>query len=139
MMASGAELIIESLVLSEYLNRYWRIEKNAWLRSNPKLAIQFQDDKAFRTSPHFKPIGAAAVAEAGQILSLCGMRDTPLQIADISGIFVEFEAGNLDFNDGVLLETCRLRGWKMLTHDSDMTVGGIDVITTNLRLIAACP
>lgn len=146
LLGAGTEAVVEALVLSEYMNRYWRLELSAWQRTNPALAATFIDakdrkfnEKNFRLSPHFKPIGAAAVAEAKQILKLCGVRDTPLHLADMDDLLPEFGAGTIDFNDAVLAETCRLRGWKMLTHDKDMTVGGIDVITTNPKLLAACP
>ena len=43
-----------------------------------------------------------------------------------------------DFNDGILLENCRLNNWKMLTNDSDMTLGGIEILTANRRLLDAC-
>ena len=66
------------------------------------------------------------------------MRETPLQLTDINDLLNEFAAGTFDFNDGVMLETCRLRGWKMLTDDGDMTKGGIEVLTANQRLISAC-
>lgn len=137
-LSVGAQPVIEALVLSEYLNRYWRVEWKAWLKRNPALASQFTEDKAFRLSPHFQPIGAAAVADAQKILNLCQVADTPMQLCNLTEIFTEFGAGTLDFNDGVLVETCRLRGWKMLTHDRDMKVGDVDVLTTNPKLIAAC-
>jgi len=139
MLFARAQPVIEALVLSEYLNRYWRVEWKAWLRRNPVLAPQFNDDKEFRLSPHFQPIGAAAVADAHQILKLCQMADTPMQLCNLAEMFAEFGAGTLDFNDGILVETCRLRGWKMLTHDRDMKVGGLEILTTNPKLLAACP
>lgn len=146
MLAANVDLVVESLVLSEYLNRYWRIELSAWQKANPVLARQFNHfktgqflEKQFRLSPHFKAIGAAARAEAQQILKLCRATETPLQLNDLPAILSEFEAGNLDFNDGVLVDTCRLRGWKMVTHDKDMTLGGIEVVTANPNLLAACP
>ncbi len=138
-LTAGAQPVIEALVLSEYLNRYWRVEWKTWLRLNPAIAFQFTDDKAFRLSPHFQPIGAAAVADAQQILKFCGVADTPMQLCNLTEMFAEFGAGTLDFNDGILVETCKLRGWKMLTHDRDMQVGGVDVLTTNPKLLAACP
>jgi hypothetical protein len=39
----------------------------------------------------------------------------------------------------MLVETCRLRGWKLLTNDADMTLGGIELLTSNPKLLAACP
>lgn len=135
----GAQPVIEALVLSEYLNRYWRVEWKTWLKQNSALAPQFADAKAFRLSPHFRSIGAAAIADAKQILTMCDTADTPTQLCNLDDALMEFGAGSLDFNDAVLVETCRLRGWKVLTHDRDMVVGGVEVLTTNQNLLAACP
>ena len=132
LLAAGAQPVIEALVLSEYLNRYLRLEYEVgWLGKYPKF-------KDFRTSPDFASAASAAVGDARQILKVAAAEDTPLLSVELPAILVETEAGRIDFNDGVLAETCRLRGWKLLTNDSDMTVGGIEVLTTNPKLLAAC-
>ena len=40
---------------------------------------------------------------------------------------------------GELAETCRHNGWKLVTNDSDFTSGGIEILTTNSKLLADCP
>ncbi len=80
-----------------------------------------------------------AVAEAKQILKLAASEDTLLSQVNVTDILTETEAGTLDFNDGILVEMCRLRGWKLLTNDADMQLGGIEVLTTNRKLLSACP
>lgn len=133
LLAAKAEPVIEALVLSEYLNRYLRLEYDAaWRGTYPRF-------KDFRLSPDFSPIAQDAVAEARTILTLAAPGATPLPQTDLPAILAETEAGTLDFNDGVLVETCRLHGWKLLTNDGDMTLGGIEVLTTNHKLLAACP
>jgi predicted nucleic acid-binding protein len=133
LLAAGATPIIEALVLSEYLNRYLRIEYEVgWLG-------RYRSFKDFRNSPDFASVALDAVGDARQILTITLPENTFLSHMDLPSILDETEAGTLDFNDGVLVETCRLRGWKLLTNDSDMTLGGIDVLTTNPRLLAACP
>ena len=133
LLGAGATPVIESLVLSEYLNRYLRLEYDgAWRRAYPKF-------KDFRKSGDFAPLAQSAVADAREILKLAAPHDTLLSSSDIPAILAETESGTLDFNDGVLVETCRLRGWKLLTNDGDMTVGGIEVLTTYAPLLAACP
>ena len=133
LLAAGAQPIIEALVLSEYLNRYLRLEYDAmWRRAYPKF-------KDFRKSSDFAPLAQAAVADARQILKLALPQDTLLSQANIPAVLGETETGTLDFNDGVLVETCRLRGWKLLTNDGDMTIGGIEVLTTYPPLLRACP
>lgn len=133
LLAAGAVPVIESLVLSEYLNRYLRLEYDAaWRGVYPRF-------KDFRKSADCAPLARAAVADARCILRLASTRDTVLQAADISAILAETELGTLDFNDGVLVESCRLNGWKFLTNDGDMTIGGIEVLTTYSPLLTACP
>lgn len=132
-LGAGATPVIESLVLSEYLNRYLRLEYNAeWRVAYPRF-------KDFRKSRDFAPLAQAAVADAKQILSLASPQDTLLSATNLTEILEETEKGTLDFNDGVLVENCRQNGWKLLTNDGDMTVGGIEVLTTYKPLLAACP
>ena len=133
LLAAGAQPVIEVLILSEYLNRYLRLEYNAaWRNTYPKF-------KDFRKSADFPPLAQAAVADAKQILKVAAPQDTSLSTTNLSAIFAETEAGALDLNDGVLVENCRLHGWKLLTNDGDMTIGGIEVLTTYRPLLAACP
>ena len=65
--------------------------------------------------------------------------DTPLSGIDLTALFGQIQSGTIDFNDGLLVENCRRNGWKLLTNDSDMMMGGIEVLTTNTRLLRAGP
>lgn len=132
-MAAKATPVVEALIVSEYLNRYFRLEYNvSWTGKY----VSFKD---FRQSGDFTNVARVAVADATQILGLAAAEDTNFSRADLPGILKETENGTLDFNDGVLVETCRLRGWKLLTNDADMQLGGIEVLTSNPKLLAACP
>ena len=133
MLSAGAELIVDALVLSEYLNRYCRIEWNA------NYKVRFPDFKAFRRSPDFAPIGQAVIAYANGMLRLATRYDHPFSQANITQVLTDVQSGSSDFNDGLLVESCRHHGWKIVTNDSDFTIGGIDVLTTNPRLLRACP
>lgn len=133
LMAAKALPVVEALVLSEYINRYLRLEYNvSWFS-------KYTSFKDFRSSADFGGVAHAAVADARQILSLAAAEDTALAQADLAGVLSETAIGSLDFNDGVIVETCRARGWKLLTDDKDMQLGGIEVLTTNPKLLAACP
>ena len=133
MLQVGAQPVVDALVLSEYLNRYCRIEWNA----NHKA--KYRDFKAFRVSADFAPVGQAAVVYANRILKLAKRYDHPFSHTNITQVLIDFESGAGDFNDGLLVETCRHHGWKIVTNDSDFTVGGIEVLTTNPKLLRACP
>ena len=44
----------------------------------------------------------------------------------------------MDVADALLVEQCRLNNWKLLTDDGDCTAGGIEVLTSNPKLLKAC-
>ena len=132
MRSAGAALKMDAMVLSEYLNAYCRIEWKALHRA------RYPRFKSFRKSVAFKAIGKSAASFARSILKLCWCHDHPFSAANISQVLVDFETGATDFNDGLLAETCRQHGWKLVTNDGDFTSGGIELLTTNPRLLAVC-
>ena len=132
MRAAGVQLVVDAIVLSEYLNSYCRIE---W-RANHKA--NYPQFKIFRKSLDFAAIGQKAAAYARQILKLSKRRDHPFMQTNVTQVLTDFETGGNDFNDGLLAESCRHNGWKMVTNDSDFSSGGIEVLTTNPRLLRAC-
>ncbi len=133
MRIAGAQLIMDVMVLSEYLNTYARIE---WRALHQTRYPQF---KSFRKSSAFKTVGNGAASSVRSMLKLCTCHDHPFAGVDIKQVLDGFAAGTTDFNDSLLAETCRRHGWKLVTNDSDFTSGGIEVLTTNPKLLAACP
>lgn len=129
LLKAKAVPIADALILSEYLNRYVRIEYNAcWKSIYPKF-------KDFRSSDRGLMVMGNAASEANAIVRFTsGLRDTLAQKISLSDVLAGFRDGSIDFNDGVLIENCRLRGWKFLTNDADIGVGGIDVLTLNNKL-----
>lgn len=59
-------------------------------------------------------------------------------IIDVNQILDDFENGVVDFTDGVIADCCLRNNWKLITDDGDFTTGGIEVITTNQKLITGC-
>ena len=133
MLTAGSLLVMDALILSEYLNRYCRIE---WIALHKAAQPDF---KVFRKSPAFKSVGAGAATYAREMLKLCTRHDHPFSVANVTQVLADFEVGVNDFNDGLLAETCRHHGWKLVTNDGDFTTGGIDVLTSHPRLLRACP
>ena len=68
---------------------------------------------------------------------MCMVHPTPISSLNIDKAIDDFESGNLDFNDAVLTDICWQRNFKLLTNDADFQAGGIEVITTNPRLLLA--
>ncbi|MDR1462708.1 MAG: PIN domain-containing protein [Azoarcus sp.] len=133
LLQAKATPIIDALILSEYINRYLRIEYKVWEKRHTGDAY-----KTFRRSAEGLQLACNAAAEVRCILKDASLRDTRLQGASIESIITGIETGGFDFNDGVLIENCRLQGWKLLTHDSDMTIGGIELLTANRKLLQVC-
>jgi|SRR5882724_12501032 len=132
-LSAKAHIALDVLILSEYLNRYCRIEWGALYRT------KHPDFKQFRKSNDFKVVGPKASAFAKNILSLCSRYDHPFAGINVGQVLIDFESGAQDTNDGFLIESCRKHGWKFITNDGDFIEGGIEVLTNNPKLIAACP
>ncbi len=132
LLRSGAKPLIDSHVLSEYLNRYSRIEYDANWRGN---YLKFKD---FRQSEDGVKVLGAAVAEVNQILKFTKTIDTPFTKMDVDAILVKVKSGAVDFNDALFIESCRLNCYKLLTNDCDMSFGGIEVLTNHRKLLSTC-
>lgn len=132
MRNAGSCLIMDAMILSEYLNKYCRIE---WAALHKTAEPDF---KRFRKSVAFKSVGQGAATYARSMLKLCTCHDHPFASADVTRILTDFETGSNDFNDGLLAETCRRHGWKLVTNDGDFTTGGIEVLTSHPVLLRAC-
>lgn len=125
-------IAINSLILSEYLNRYCRIE---WEALHKKNHPRFKD---FRKSTDYASVGQQAASFAARILKFCAKKDDDFTAANVAQILSDFESGIVDFNDGLIADSCFRYGWKLVTNDGDFIDGGIDVLTTNPILLANC-
>lgn len=132
LLAARARPVTDALVLSEYLNRYFRLEYDGGWKQ------YYQTFKKFRQSRDFANLAQDAVGEVREILKKATIQDTASSVLSISDILAATEAGAMDFNDAILVDSCRHNGWKFLTNDEDCSVGGIEVITALPALIRAC-
>ena len=133
LLRAKAQPILDPMVLSEYLNRYSRIEWEGLYRSS------FPKFKGFRKSQDFTNVALSAKAFVSRMLSFCQIHDTPASDLDLAQALNDFATGQIDFNDAVILDVCKKHNFKLLTNDSDFQTGGIEVLTTNPALLRACP
>lgn len=132
LLRAKARPAVDALILSEYFNRYVRIEYEAsWKATYPKF-------KDFRKSPDSAGVLQAATAEIEQILKTSLACTTSLADIDLPTVLGAVRNGSVDFNDALLIQICRINDWKLLTHDGDMAVGGIELLTVNKKLLQAC-
>ncbi|MEI9478089.1 MAG: PIN domain-containing protein [Deltaproteobacteria bacterium] len=130
-LKAGSTMFVDVLVLSEFVNRYSRLEFGLW-----KQTSGIDEFKAYRKHPDFRPVGAAIAAAVRRIIKQARCIETGLESMDMQLFLNDYEVKCPDFNDQVIVELCRGNGLKLLTHDVDFKECGIPVITANRRLLA---
>ena len=134
LVSAQAQPILDPMVLSEYLNRYIRIEWKGGYRDQ-----HYSKFKDFRNSPEFPAVASAAEILAKKLLSFCQIHSIPADELNLNLALANFSAGIVDFNDALLVDICKKRSLKLMTNDGDFQDGGIEVLTTNPKLLRACP
>lgn len=132
LLSAKAQPVLDSMILSEYLNRYIRIE---WA-GNYKLKYPIFKD--FRKSYDFFHVGKSAEIFANKILSFCEIHSISANELDLKKALAGFSLGKVDFNDAILVEICKKRDLKLMTNDGDFLDGGIEVLTANKYLLKFC-
>lgn len=132
-MTSGAKIFIDYHILSEYINRYLRIEWNAQHKKN------YRNFKDYRNSNIAKPVIDGVITNVKRILSFCTLTALPADTLCIDNILNTMSLKNVDFVDAILTDICRTHNLKLLTNDSDFKFGGIEVITSNYSLLQSSP
>lgn len=132
LISAQAQPVLDPMVLSEYLNRYIRIE---W---NGKYKCQYPQFKDFRNSSDSSDVVSAASLFAKEIVKYCKVHSIPANELDLNQALADFSTGKVDFNDTLVVDICKKKGLKLMTNDGDFKKGGIDVLTTNPRLLKTC-
>jgi len=130
--SAGSDLFLDTLILSEFINRFARIEMQ---RIQPGQS----NFKAFRDSNDFQAVAQSIESQVNVMLSLCRPIDHPFSEWNLSDLLKDFSTGTVDWNDQLIVENCRKHSLALLTNDGDFTHGGISVFTANTKLLAACP
>jgi len=125
--------VLDLMVLSEYLNRYCRIE---W---EGRFKDRFSRFKNFRKSKDFLSVASSAQKFAMKFFGFCQTNLVLSNESDIKLALAGFASGKTDFNDALLVNICKKQNWKLMTNDADFQHGGIEVLTTHPQLLKACP
>ena len=127
--SSGCEVFLDALVLSEFINRFARIEQE-------RLAPACVDFKAFRQTPDFKGVASDIASTVTRIAKACCRRcSSEFENTDIYGLMAEFDRGESDFNDLLIREVCKRNSLTLVTHDADFSQSGVDILTANRKLL----
>jgi predicted nucleic acid-binding protein len=126
----GNTLCLDVFVLSEFVNRFLRIEYENYLKAQKmdKNQINFK---------HFRSIneGIQATQDVeevvkGRILKQFKIIGKLFDEADIASISL---AGT-DFNDALIVKTCEKHECVLVTNDADFRSANIDILSANQKL-----
>ena len=126
-LEARCRIFIDILVISEFINTYSRIKS--------KLVAPKINFKKFRKSPAFKSVGKEVTDNAKRVLNHCSRIESGFAGLRIGDLLNDYSKGDLDFNDQVITELCRLKGLRLITHDGDFRGQGIPILTANNRLL----
>ena len=127
-LTANSRICIDVLIVSEFINTYARLQWN--ISGKPQGEF-----KKFRKSQEFKSIANEIADSVRRVLKHCSLIDSGFDTIDAMQLMAEYEAGDADFNDQVIADSCRRKGLKLITDDSDFTRYGITVISANKKLL----
>lgn len=129
-LTAKCRIFIDALVLSEFINRYARLTYQ--LNTGTGSTISF---KEYRRSPDFKPVAKEIVSSVRRMLKHCQRTESGFSSSSIEQVLTEFEEGDSDFNDQLMIELCKNNGFKLITHDHDFKESGLTVLTANKKML----
>ena len=126
----GSRLCVDVLVLSEFINRFLRMQYDSHL-SNLGLNKSVLPFKTFRSTAEGMQV-AQDIEDVvkGRILKQFQVVGKQFNTADIAAIGF----ANTDFNDALLIQICQENSCVFVTHDADFNGANIDIVTANSRL-----
>lgn len=138
LIKAQAKPVLCSMILSEYLNRYSRIEWNALKKQSiDKKQYEYNNFKAFRQSKYFLKISDDACCFAKDMLNYCCVCSLAENQFELSSALNEFLEGEVDFNDAMLIAICKQHHCKLMTDDADFKKSDISILTFNRNLLSA--
>lgn len=128
---SGSKIFISSLVLSEFINRFGRLEFELWKSTigNPRKDY----NRDFKKSNEFKTcMRLVKKIIQKQILSYITLIDDEISNLNISAILSDID--KIDFNDRYYIALAILKNLKIITHDKGISKFPCPVtVITNIR------
>jgi predicted nucleic acid-binding protein len=131
MRSAGAQIFLDVLVLSEFINGFARLE---YQQLPPEERPP--DFKTFRRSELFEPVANDIATNARRILARTTRCDSLFESIDVVALIAEYQVGDSDFNDQMIREICKAKEFTLVTHDADFRTSGIRILTANRHLLA---
>lgn len=117
-LSRNLHIYINSLILSEFSNRYLRLDFDLCNRTgNPQVYSSYKKD--YVGSPQFQKTATDLKAFLNQIIKLCQRSSDEFNAINIVEVFNLFE--KIGFNDSYYLYLSKMKNWILVTDDSDLT------------------
>ena len=117
-LSRNSHIYINSLVLSEFTNRYLRLDFDLCnATGKPQVFKSFK--KEYVGSQQYKKTVAQIKLYLTQILKVCQKCSDEFNSIDIPAILNLFE--QIGFNDSYYLHLSQMKKWVVITDDSDLT------------------
>lgn len=123
-------LCVDITVLSEFINRFIRIEYENYLRLNGLNSKTFQFKNFRGTTEGIQAAQDIEVVVHGKILKNFKLIGKLFNESDIKSISLV----NNDFNDALIVETCKEHQCVLVTNDADFSGADIDILTAKVAL-----
>ena len=127
-LEARSRIFIDVLVVSEFINVYAR---KKWGLVAPNI----KSFKKFRKSLAFNQVAQEIADNAKRVLDHCSRIESGFEVLSVADLLNDYAEGDSDFNDQVITELCKQKGFRLITHDGDFRGQGIPILTANNRLL----
>ena len=125
---SRGTIFTTSLILSEFSNRYLRMDFEQWKRDSGNITADFKRD--YVGSTQYLKAAQEVGIQIKTIMRICEKSPDNFNAINLNQVLNHLKS--IDFNDSYYIELAELSGWKIVTDDGDFTNytnHSLDVIT----------
>lgn len=120
-----ATIYINSLIVSEYINRSLRLNYSLWRDKEFKAGNRFIDYKRdYRSTDEFNTAQKAVYDEMTDILSIALRKPDDFNALNLDDVI---NAKGMDFNDAYYANFCKLNRLILVTDDRDLQASPLDI------------
>jgi len=113
--ASRGSIFINSMVLSEFANRYLRMDFEQWKKKTNNYSAEYK--KNFVGSSRYLETVEEIKSQINQIIRCCLKTSDDFNAINLNNVFQHFKY--IDFNDSYYIELATRSNWKIVSDDHD--------------------
>ena len=130
--SAKSRVFIDVTVLSEFVNRYIRNEHEI-LKAFTSCRCEFKD---FKNSEYYQDVVESVSDLIRRVLDQSERVESGIMEIDIDRFLSEFKTSDAEFNDQLIIELCRRKNFKLITHDRHFKNCDVTVLTANKWLLS---